>query len=680
MMSRMVFATHFESSGPMRIFKTSMIAAMVGVSALGLTFAGPAPTQAQTSVPVDVWALRDVVNAVQISPDGKHLLVHKVESKEGEYLLEIYRTDDLSKPLRRLNADPMEIINAQWIGNDFIFGSAWQVKRKTVKDAEEDVRDYLAYSYSLEGNKFSRVDGNFGIVNTLPKDPDHILISTGTAIPDPTGVDPLASFRPRSYFKLNLKTGAKELVLRGGGKIRSVDTWDNDGNPRFTQVQDTAAGTLISYYRKPGESEWIKFQELDLNDPKNLYRVFSGFHGIAGFDPNNPNIGYLIDNPNGADKAGLYEFDFTTGKIGKKLFEAPDADVMGVQFHSIPGNDKLVAARYPGERMERQWFDEEEKALFEALEKQVPFAHQITISSRSLDGKSMVVTNRGPHDPGSFWLVKDGKLAKLGSRNPLVNPDGLADVKYIRYKARDGMMIPGYVTMPKGKGPFPLIVQHNGGPAVNGMVNYDEMGQMLAAQGYMVFHPEIRISTGWGQNHFDAGFKQHGLAMQDDKDDGVKYLIEQGLADPNRVAFFGWSYGGYAALVSLSREEQLYQCAIAVAAVADAEKQYLGRRTPDLKAIDEWNRHRGGTTVNPVNEVSKVNIPLLMVHGDVDRRVQYYHMKDYQKAFEAAGKTGEFITMQGADHFGNTLMYNHQQQLYTKMLDYLANDCGAGGL
>jgi hypothetical protein len=93
-------------------------------------------------VPVDVWALRDVVNAVQISPDGKHLLVHKVESREGEYILEIYDTADLSKPARRLNADPMEIVGAQWVSNDVIFGSAWQVNRQTVKGPEEDVRDY----------------------------------------------------------------------------------------------------------------------------------------------------------------------------------------------------------------------------------------------------------------------------------------------------------------------------------------------------------------------------------------------------------------------------------------------------------------------------------------------------------------------------------------------------------
>lgn len=664
----------------MKLLKTCLMAAMAGVSVIGLSLAGPAPTQAQGSVPVDVWALRDVVDQVQISPDGKHLLVHKVESREGGYLLEIYKTDDLSKPLRRLAADPMEIVSAQWVSNDVIFGTAWQVNRKTVKGPEEDVRDYRTYSYSLERNKFTNVDGNFGIVNLLPNDPDNVLVSTGTAIPDSTGVDPFAAARPRSYYKFNLKTGARSLVLRGGGKVPFVSTWDNEGNPRYTEIQDIGAGKIISYYRKPGDGEWTKFQELDLNDPNNLYRVLSGLHGVAGIDPENPNIGYLIDNPNGEDKAGLYEFDFTTGKIGKKLFQAEDADVMGIQLHSIPGNDKLVAARYPGARMERHWFDEEEKALYEALEQQIPFAHQIAITSRSLDGKSMIVSNRGPRDPGSFWLVKDGKLAKLGSRNPLLNPEQLADVKYVRYPARDGLMIPGWVTVPKGKPPFPLIVQHNGGPQVNGMVGFDELGQMLANAGYMVFHPDNRISVGWGQKHFDAGYGEHGGKMQDDKDDGVRYLIEQGLVDPQRVAFFGWSYGGYAALVSLSREPQVYQCAIAVAAVADPERQYLGRRNPDLKALDEWEKRRGTIGVNPMNEISKVNIPLLMAHGDVDRRVQYYHFKEYQKAFQAAGKTGEFITMEGADHFSNTLMYSHQQQLFTKMLDYLANDCGPGGL
>jgi dipeptidyl aminopeptidase/acylaminoacyl peptidase len=662
----------------MKLLKASLAAALVGASALGLLTAAPAPTQAQGNVPIEVWALRDVVNAVQISPDGKHLLVHKVESREGDYILEIYRTDDLSKPLRRLAADPMEIISATWVSGTKIYGSAWQVIRKTVKGQEEDVRGYQSFFYDLEANKFSRVDGNFGLVNTLPKEPDHILVSTGTAVGDGTGSDPFARFRPRSYYKFDLNTGARTLVLRGSGKFPQA-TFDNDGNPRFTQSIDSVSNKLQFFYRKPGDGSWTQFLEYDLNDVKNVATVYTDIPGLVGLDPDNPNLGYFVNWAEGEDKAALFEFDFQTGKLGKKLFQDKDADVMGIQTHSIPGNDRMVAAIYPGAKMERHWFDEEEKALYQALEQQIPYAHQVSISSRSVDGRSMIVTNRGPRDPGSFWLVKDGKLAKLGSRNPLLNPETLADVEYIRYPARDGRIIPGYVTKPKGKGPFPLIVLPHGGPMVNEVITYDEWGQLLANQGYMVLQPQYRVTVGWGREHFLAGFGEYGKAMQDDKDDGALYLVKQGLVDPDRIAMFGWSYGGYAALVAASREENIYQCTIAGAAVSN---------WPKLKAV--WGRGRDSAVdqywlntafgVNPVDEVAKVNIPLLMVHGDVDRRVLYYHFTDYKKAFEQTGKDGQFITLEGADHFYNTLMYTHQQQFFTKMLDYLANDCGPGGL
>ena len=606
----------------MKLLKTPLAAAFLGVSALGMTFSSAGAQGAQT-VPVDVWALRSVVSTVQVSPDGQHLLVLKNESREGEYVLEIYKTVDLSKPIRRLNADPMEIIGASWISDNHIFGTAWQATRKSVPRPEADVQDFLSYTYNLEQNKFSKIEGNFGITNLLPNDPDNILISQSKVVTDTTGVDPFAAFRPRAYYKLNLKSGGRSLVLKGSEKYPAA-SFDNEGNPRYTQGLERGTNETRDYFRRPGEGSWTEFgPRYDLDDHENLYRVLGGVHGFQGMKHDDPNIGYVIDNPNGEDKAALYEFDFAAGKLGKKLFQAEDGDVMGIVRHSIPGNDKLVAAVYPGAKYERHWFDEEEKALYEALEKQIPYAHQVGISSRSRDGNTMVVTNRGPKDPGSFWLVKDGKMAKLGSRNPLLNPSQLSDVKYIRYKARDGRMIPGYVTIPKGEGPFPLVVQHNGGPHVNAVQGFARMSQMLANNGYMVLYPQNRISTGWGKSHFDAGYGEHGLAMQTDKDDGAKYLIEQGLADPDRVAFFGWSYGGYSALVASSREDQIYQCSIAVAAVADSEKTYKQRRNPNSpKAIDDWAQRRGMIGVNPIADVGKTNIPLLMVHGDVDARVR----------------------------------------------------------
>lgn len=277
--------------------------------------------------------------------------------------------------------------------------------------------------------------------------------------------------------------------------------------------------------------------------------------------------------------------------------------------------------------------------------------------------------------------------------------------------------------MPKGDGPHPLIVLPHGGPHVNEVITYDEWGQFLANRGYMVLQPQYRMTTGWGQKHFDSAMGQHGLAMQDDKDDGALYLIEQGLADPDRVAMFGWSYGGYAALVAAAREPNIYQCVIAGAAVADARKVYLKRSSGSSpKALEEWSKARGGYVgINPIDEMENVNVPVMMVHGDVDARVLYFNFKDYRVEMERVAKaknsgscTGgiedsecivtvsqtsrrapdsvipvqrkeytarsRFVTLKGADHFSVTLMYRHQHKLYSEMVDFLENDCGPNGL
>ena len=167
------------------------------------------------------------------------------------------------------------------------------------------------------------------------------------------------------------------------------------------------------------------------------------------------------------------------------------------------------------------------------------YDYVIMITSRSRDGHVMTVFNVGPKDSGTHYLVNRGKLQKIGSANPLLKDGDYSNVEYIKYPARDGLMIPAYVTHPKGPGPHPLVVLPHGGPYVQETITYDEWGQMLANNGYMVIQPQYRGSEGHGWKHFISTWHEHGKAMNDDKDDGAKYLISKGLVDPDRVAMFG---------------------------------------------------------------------------------------------------------------------------------------------
>ena len=635
-----------------------------------------------TPVPIDYWAVRDAVSNVSISPNGTYLALMKITSKDGNPVIEIYETANLSKAPRRLNAKPMEFLSIDgWLSDDVFLATAMQIVRKHVKTAEADVRNFKALSYSVSTDKFTEFQtpsgrGVFEIVSVLPKEPNHILAGTSNGPSSAFSDDPLANFRPRSYYRVELGTGKKELVYRGGGKQPQA-SFDNDGNPRLSQGIDAAADEIITYYRNPGETSWkeIMRQKAEVFDRSDF--------AYRGDVPNKPGFIYVTARHNGEDKIALWEYNTATNSFGTKVYGNPEADVTGVQRSSNfwAGDDTIVAARYSGAKLERHWLDQEERALYAKIKPAIKNAFSMSITSRSRDGNTMIVSNTGPSDSGTYYLIKDGKVQKLGSRNPLLKAEDYSNVEYIKYPARDGLMIPAYVTKPKGAGPHPLIVLPHGGPYVNEIIVYDEWSQMLANNGYMVIQPQYRGSEGHGWNHFIKTWHQHGLAMQDDKDDGAKYLIAQGKVDPDRVAMFGWSYGGYAALVAASRSPNLYQCVVAGAAVADPMMSYNGRKNDTFKYFDDFSAQRGGKVgISPIDEVEKVNVPILLVHGDLDRRVLYKHFTKYRSELKKEGKTFDEMTLKKADHQLYTMRYGHFSDFYTKMLDYLKTDCGPGGL
>jgi dipeptidyl aminopeptidase/acylaminoacyl peptidase len=623
--------------------------------------------------PLEEFALRDVVSKVELSPDGNKLAVLSTPSREGMPMIEIYDASNLSKKPFVMNADPMEIIAFDWVSNTNIVLTLRQKTRDEIDGFNRGVFDFKLAKLDVKKRKIKFFkESNPRIVNLLPDEPEKIILAFQPEAKGKSGVS--AGRRPWSYYEFDLKKGRKKLIVRGQASMYGV-RFDSKGNPVFARGFDRVTRDSIWYVREPGKKEWVEVFRLS----DDSFEDFS----IQGFDIKKN--GLLVTAQNGSDTRGLWEFDYVTKKFGEVVFRHPEIDVRGVSFHSNSWTnpDTIVGVTYNSDRRHIEYFDGNEGAIHAQLRQIIPYAHNFSISSRAKVGQDMVIYNSGPRDPGTYYLLKAGKISTVGSKQPTLKSEDLADVKYMTYKSRDNKSIHSYVTIPQGEGPFPAIVLPHGGPFVAEMVAFDEWAQMLANNGYLVIQPEYRGSKGYGLEYYKSAFiegGEGGYKMQDDKDDGVNFLVKKGLADPERIAMFGWSYGGYAALVAASRTPQLYQCVIAGAAVTDNLMQvnYYSARIKGASAVEQLTFWRD--SISPITQAEKVNVPILLIHGSVDQRVPPEHQKRYRDELDKYNKSYKFVELDGADHFYNTLDYGHQLTLYTSMIDYLKNDCGPGGL
>jgi dipeptidyl aminopeptidase/acylaminoacyl peptidase len=626
--------------------------------------------------PLEYWALRDVVSNVQVSPDGKRVALMKIPTRDGNPVIEVYDAANFEKEPFRLNADPMEITDFDWLSDRAIVVSLRQKVRDKIEGFNQGVYETKLALLNVDKQKIEEVrEVNPTVENLLPNEPDKVIISF-----NPTEVDRSVekieeAFRPRAYYELNLERGTKKLLLQGKLTLGQVE-FDGAGNPWLARGYDIAKEEFIWYIRRPGRSDWEEIYR----QHEDKFETFE----VLGRDDKNPAIVFVLAN-NGRDTPGLWEFNVDSKNFGELVYARSDVNVAGVRMHSNPWTnpDTVIGVAYNTDKTHVEYFDGVEAATYAQLEGVIPAAYYIRITSRSRDGQTLTVYNIGPRDPGTYYLLKDGRLQTVGSKQPLLKSEALADVKYISWTARDGKNINGYLTVPHGEPPFPLIVLPHGGPFVGETVDYDEWGQMLANNGYLVLQPQYRGSTNYGLQFYLSAFidgGQGGYRMQDDKDDGALHLVKEGLADPDRLAMFGWSYGGYAALVAAARTPQIYQCVIAGAAVSDPLMQVayysdLIEGAARIEQISMWE-----DSISPLREVEKVNVPILLIHGDVDQRVPPAHVRKYLRDLEKYNKPHKYVELKGADHFSNTLFYDHQITLYRSMIDFLRNDCGPGGL
>ncbi len=642
---------------------------------VALCVQGNAGEAALEPYPLEYWALRDVIDNARISPDGKHLGLMKIPSRDGNPIIEIYDAANLDKKPFRLNANPMEITGFSWVSDTHILFFARQKVRDKIEGFNQGVYEFKLGMLDVKRKKVSEFSETrrATIENVLPSAPNKVIVSVVSGSGDGPGSKLKEGFRPRAYYELDLRKGTRKLLIRGTPAFGGY-AFDGDGNEWLTQGFDFRTKEYVWSHRKLGSKKW-----------REIYRQHEDdfdFFGVVGFDVDDRNKLYVIAN-NGHDKAGLWLLDADTGDM-ELQYRRPDVDLWnGVIGHSNnwAHPDQIVGLMYGKDKFHFEFFDEVEGATHAQLMELIPHAHTLQIRSRSRDGNTLTITNSGPRDPGTSYLLKNGRLQVVGSSQPLLESENLADVKYITYKARDGRTIPAYLTVPHGKPPFPLVVMPHGGPFVREVQTYDKWAQLLANNGYLVLQPQYRGSRNHGLEFYLSAFKdggQGGYRMQDDKDDGALYLVKQGLADRDRMALFGWSYGGYAALIAASRTPQIYRCVIAGAAVSDPLMQVnYYRFSPRMRGAPREEQLRmWDDSISPIKEAAKVNVPMLIVHGDVDQRVPPAHARKYLKQLDKYGKPYQYLELKGADHFSNTLFYHHQLEFFEAMINFLDDQLG----
>lgn len=604
------------------------------------------PVAAAPSI-VERFAKVETLRSVQLSPSGKKLLIVR-PGADGRFAVEIRDTDKLGAGGYDFGAEPAEIRGARWIGEDRILVQL----RERVKGSNGPGfwGEFLAV-FDAKGVLKYRLGTNANLLGIASTNPKYLYVtydSTGDGSDD--------------VHRLDVDTGRSERVFRGNSRRFGFQV-DREGEVRISTTFDPGKFTVTYWSRSAGASEWSPVTTISPADRRDFRPL--------GFFTDDPNE--LVVVAQQKDTAGLYVYDLNLRRISRTLYEQPEVDV---EDAVLSQDGRVIGVRYSTDRSRIAWLNDSFAALARSLEPALP-ERLLRISDKTATGLA-IVTTIGPKDAGSIYLL-DGqnRLTLLGLRFPELADINPARVEFSRYKARDGLNIPLYLTRPENvKGALPLVVLPHGGPWARDEGGWDEWAQMLAAKGYLVAQPQFRGSLGFGRNFWLAGDREWGGKMQDDLDDAVKHLVQTGVADPKRVMMFGWSYGGYAALTAAWRGNNLYRCTIAGAAVAD-----LNRINAGLDGNIVQRRMQKPTIVgpSPVDHLKDANVPVLVIQGDIDQTVPVSHGRDAARALQVAGKQVRYVEVKGLDHQLDKFSADHKAQVYGEIDRWLSGPCGMPG-
>nr|WP_244096584.1 S9 family peptidase [Shewanella sp. ANA-3] len=515
--------------------------------------------------------------------------------------------------------------------------------RKTTSVLARSVIDRLSWIPQHQGQ----------IIDMMPDDPDNILLSLD-GMGEEVGED--------SVMRVNLSQGKSAFIQNSKRKIIG---W----------ITDRQHKVRISIYND--DTEYRIYEQPEQKTEPRLLWTFKAFSDESvwplGFDAD-PNILFVRAYHQGFE--AIFKVNLTDPKLTKELVYAnEDTDVEGNLIYSEL--KKKVIGISEGDGEEYTFWDPEYAGLQNGLKAVLPNAHNY-ITQFSADERRYIVYSTSSTQPGTYYFGdRDEKaLFPIADRYSQLSSEQLADTHYLSYEARDKLKIDAYLTVPKGleAKQLPTIIFPHGGPISYDSNDFDYWAQFFANRGYAVFRMNFRGSAGYGYEFMKAGLKSWGLEMQNDVEDGTRYLINQGISDPQRICIVGASYGGYAALMGAAMTPDLYRCAVSVAGVTDVA--YLvksSRRFTNYEVVKEQIGDDFSALYerSPVSKADKITIPVLLLHGDKDRVVKVQHSREMFDELKSRKKNVEYIELENGDHY----LSNNDHRLTTfKALDKFLAD------
>lgn len=575
-------------------------------------------------IPLEDFFKNPDKSSYQLSPDGSYysymapyqdrmnVFVQKIGESEAKRITEVTDRD---------------IAGYMWANENRIL---------YLKDNGGD-ENFALYAVNLDGTDplaLTAIDSvRTRLLDDLEDQEDYILVELNKR--------DLRIFDP---YRLNISTGEMEMLAENPGNISGWMT-DHEGKLRIASTTDGVNTSLL--YRNDENSEWEVLNTTNFKE--SLSPLFFTF--------DNKNL-YVTSNI-GRDKSAIMLYDIESRETKDLLFEHPEVDVSGLNYSRK--RKVLTSISYTTDKRYREFLDSETETWFKKLEAKLE-GYEIGIGSMSKDESKLIVRSYSDRSLGAYYFydIEKDQLDKIEDVSPWLQEEEMAYMKPIQYTSRDGKTINGYLTLPAGKEAknLPVVVNPHGGPWARDNWGFNPEIQFLANRGYAVLQMNFRGSTGYGKEFWESSFKQWGQSMQDDVTDGVNWLIESGVANPDKIAIYGASYGGYASLAGLTYTPDLYACGVDYVGVSNLftfMETIPPYWTQYLEMLYEMVGHPEADSAllaqfSPSLNADKITSPLFIAQGANDPRVKKSESDQMVEAMKSRGVEVEYMVKDNEGH------------------------------